>query len=158
MWQILGGVTIVLGAACYYFFNENQALRAETDALRFGMAQQEETINALEEARETQTEALDEMRRRSNEIQNEMNRYLDIFARHNLSKLAAAKPGLIEKRVNNGTKQVFDTIENDSRELDRLDDDGVQLAESGEAKTPRSQNSNKAGADQNQAAGDAKGN
>jgi polyribonucleotide nucleotidyltransferase len=155
MWQILGGVTIVLGAACYYFFNENQALRAETDALRFGMAQQEETINALEEARETQTEALDEMRRRSNEIQNEMNRYLDIFARHNLSKLAAAKPGLIEKRVNNGTKQVFDTIENDSRELDRLDDGGVQLAET---KTPRSENSNKAGADQNQAAGTAKGN
>jgi seryl-tRNA synthetase len=157
MWQILGGVTIVLGAACYYFFNENQALRAETEALRFGMAQQEETINALEEARETQTEALDEMRRRSNEIQNEMNRYLDIFARHNLSKLAAAKPGLIEKRVNNGTKQVFETIENDSRELDRLDDDGVQLSES-KAKTPGSKNSDKAGADQNQAAGDAKGN
>lgn len=155
MWQILGGITIVLGAACYYFFNENQSLRAETSALRLGMAQQEETINALEEARESQTEALDEMRRRSNEIQSEMNRYLDIFARHNLSKLAAAKPGLIEKRVNNGTKQVFDTIENDSRELDRLDDGGVQLAET---KTPRSENSNKAGADQNQAAGDAKGN
>lgn len=140
MWQILGGVTIVLGAACYYFFNENQALRAETDALRFGMQQQEETINALEQARESQTEALDEMRRRSNEIQSEMNRYLDIFARHNLSKLAAAKPGLIEKRINNGTKQVFDTIENDSRELDRLDD-GVQ---STEAKASGSQNSNKA--------------
>jgi hypothetical protein len=154
MWQILGGVTIVLGAACYYFFNENQALRAETEALRFGMAQQEETINALEEARETQTEALDEMRRRSNEIQTEMNRYLDIFARHNLSKLAAAKPGLIEKRVNNGTKQVFDSIENDSRDVDRLDD-GLQLAKT---ENTGNKDNNKAGANENQAADTSEGN
>ena len=154
MWQILGGVAIVLGAACYYFFNENQALRAETEALRFGMAQQEETINALEEARETQTEALDEMRRRSNEIQTEMNRYLDIFARHNLSKLAAAKPGLIEKRVNNGTKQVFDSIENDSRDVDRLDD-GLQLAKT---ENTGNKDNNKAGANENQAADTSEGN
>lgn len=154
MWQILGGVTIVLGAACYYFFNENQALRAETEALRFGMAQQEETINALEEARETQTEALDEMRRRSNEIQTEMNRYLDIFARHNLSKLAAAKPGLIEKRVNNGTKQVFDSIENDSRDVDRLDD-GLQLAKT---ENTGNKDNNKAGTNENQAADTSEGN
>jgi len=154
MWQILGGVTIVLGAACYYFFNENQALRAETDALRFGMAQQEETINALEEARETQTEALDEMRRRSNEIQAEMSRYLDIFARHNLSKLAAAKPGLIEKRVNDGTKQVFDSIENDSRDVDRLDD-GLQLSK---AENTGNKDNNKAGANENQATDTSEGN
>ena len=55
-----------------------------------------------------------------------MNRYLDIFARHNLTKLASAKPGLIEKRANNATKQVFDSIEDDSRDVDTLND-GVQL-------------------------------
>ena len=58
---------------------------------------------------------------RNAEIEGEMNRYLDIFRRHNLNQLAAAKPGLIEKRVNNGTKKVFDSIENDSKELDSLD-------------------------------------
>ena len=55
-----------------------------------------------------------------------MNRYLDIFKRHNLTKLAAAKPGLIEPRVNKGTKDVFDSIEKDSRDIDSLDD-GLQL-------------------------------
>ena len=55
-----------------------------------------------------------------------MSRYLDIFKRHNLSKLAAAKPGLIEPRVNNGTKDVFDSIEEASRNIDNLDD-GLQL-------------------------------
>ena len=46
---------------------------------------------------------------------------MDIFRRHNLNQLASAKPGLFETRVNNGTKQVFDSIEEDSKELDSLD-------------------------------------
>ncbi len=49
-----------------------------------------------------------------------MNRYLDIFRRHNLNQLAEAKPGLIEKRVNAGTKDVFESIENDTKELNQL--------------------------------------
>ena len=55
-----------------------------------------------------------------------MNRYLDIFKRHNLSKLARAKPGLIETRVKKGTKDVLDSIEKDSVGIDSLDD-GLQL-------------------------------
>ena len=55
-----------------------------------------------------------------------MTRYLDIFKRHNLTKLAAAKPGLLEPRINKGTKNVFDSIEEDSRNIDNLDD-GLQL-------------------------------
>ena len=55
-----------------------------------------------------------------------MSRYLDIFKRHNLSKLAIAKPGLIETRVNNATKDVFDSIEKDTAGIDSLDD-GLQL-------------------------------
>ena len=55
-----------------------------------------------------------------------MSRYLDIFKRHNLSKLASAKPGLIETRFNKGTKDVFESIEEDSRSIDTLDD-GLQL-------------------------------
>ena len=49
-----------------------------------------------------------------------MNRYLDIFRRHNLNQLAEVRPGLVETRVNNGTKEVFDSIENDSKELNNL--------------------------------------
>ncbi len=48
------------------------------------------------------------------EIIAERVRYLDIFRRHDLSKLAAATPGLIEPRVNNATKEVFDSLESDS--------------------------------------------
>ena len=55
-----------------------------------------------------------------------MSRYLDIFKRHNLSKLAIAKPGMIETRVNKGTKDVFDSIEKDTIGIDDLDN-GLQL-------------------------------
>ena len=73
-----------------------------------------------------QTEGLLALQSRNQEIEAEMNRYLDIFKRHDLSKLAAAKPGLIEPRVNNGTNDVFNSIEESSRNIDGLDD-GLQL-------------------------------
>jgi hypothetical protein len=73
-----------------------------------------------------QTDMLLQIQSRNQEIEQEMSRYLDIFKRHNLTKLASAKPGLIEPRINKGTKDVFDSIEEDSRNIDSLDD-GLQL-------------------------------
>jgi hypothetical protein len=84
--------------------------------------EQTATIKAQQESFEKQSSALNNMTARNAEIEGEMNRYLDIFKRHNLNKLAIAKPGLIEKRVNDGTKKVFETIEEDSKSLDNLDD------------------------------------
>lgn len=79
--------------------------------------EQVRTIEQLQTNLQVQTQALTDMQSKNNEIQIEMNRYLDIFNRHNLTKLAAAKPGLIETRANNATKEVFDAIEADSAEL-----------------------------------------
>ena len=50
-----------------------------------------------------------------------MDDYLSIFKRHDLTKLARVKPGLIEPRINNGTKKVFESIENDSIEVENAD-------------------------------------
>ena len=83
---------------------------------------QEQTIESLQSDFALQGQSLLELQSKNQEIQLEMNRYLDIFKRHNLSKLAAAKPGLIETRVNNATKEVFDGIEQDSRDIDDADD------------------------------------
>jgi len=62
------------------------------------------------------------MSRKNAQIEQEMNQYLDIFRRHNINQLAVAKPGMIEKRFNDATQKVFESIENDSKELDSLDD------------------------------------
>ena len=43
-------------------------------------------------------------------LQRERDKYMSIFREHDLTKLARAKPGLIENRVNSGTAKVFRDI------------------------------------------------
>ncbi len=115
------GLIVALGLGGWFLYNQNITLKNENTALNFAVEEQKQTIAAVQQAYETQGKALNNLSSRNAEIEGEMNRYLDIFRRHNLNQLAAAKPGLIETRVNNGTKKVFDSIENDSKELDSLD-------------------------------------
>lgn len=84
-------------------------------------AEQVRTIEALQDNLQKTTEALNTMSTKNAEIEAEAQRYLSIFARHNLSKLAAAKPGLIETRINKGTLDVFRTIEKDTTDIDAID-------------------------------------
>ena len=118
---ILIGVILMMGLGVWFLYNQNTTLKAENQAFELRDQEQKLTIEAQQQSFETQTSALNNMTARNAEIEGEMSRYLDIFRRHNLNKLALAKPGLIETRVNSGTKNVFDSIENDSKELDNLD-------------------------------------
>ena len=124
--QLLRGIIIVLSLGSYYLYNQNQVLQANNAQLETAVATQEEAIATMQNDFALQTAQLGELQKKSQEAQKEMNRYLDIFKRHNLTKLAAAKPGLLEPRINNGTKNVFDSIEEISRTIDSLDN-GVEL-------------------------------
>ena len=126
MSKILLGVVGVLAIALYFLWSQNSRLASLNQAFELRDQEQRAAIESLQNDFKTQTEGLLAIQSRNQEIEAEMSRYLDIFKRHNLSKLAAAKPGLIETRVNNGTKEVFESIEADSRSIDRLDD-GLQL-------------------------------
>lgn len=120
--QMLIGIILVLGLGSYYLYNQNQVLSANNLALEGAIVEQQAAMDAMKENFEKQGKSLQNMMRKNAQIEQEMNSYLDIFRRHNLNQLAVAKPGMIEKRVNNATKQVFESIENDSKELDSLDD------------------------------------
>ena len=126
MSKILLGVIVVLISICGFLYWQNSSLASLNQAFELRDQEQKLTIKTLQDDFEQQTKGLLDLQSKNQSIQLEMNRYLDIFKRHNLSKLAAAKPGLIEKRVNNGTKEVFDSIEKDSRIIDSLDN-GLQL-------------------------------
>ncbi len=129
MSRVLIGIILVMSLITFYLYNQNKVLSANNLALESAVATQEEAIKSLQNDFTLQTNSLLELQSKNQEIQQEMSRYLDIFKRHNLTKLAAAKPGLIEPRVNKGTKDVFDSIEEDSRNIDSLDD-GLQLQSS----------------------------
>jgi hypothetical protein len=122
MQQFFLAIILVLGLGSYFLWNENQTLKANNIKLESAVQMQEEAISTLQNDFALQTKSLTDLQQKSQEAQKEMNRYLDIFKRHNLTKLAAAKPGLIETRANKATKEVFDGIEQDSRDIDAADD------------------------------------
>ena len=124
--KVLAGVVLVLGIALYFLWNENASLSALNQAFEIRNQEQKAAIEQLQVDFKKQTEGLLTLQSKNQEIELEMTRYLDIFKRHNLSKTAAAKPGLLEPKVNNGTKNVFNSIEELSRNIDDLDD-GLQL-------------------------------
>lgn len=131
--KVLMGAILALGVGGYLYYLESQrtiqGLRADlqtqqnlVNAFEFRQQEQTRAIDTLELKLETTTLSLNELAEKNNLIQIEMNRYLDIFSRHDLTRLAAAKPGLIETRINKGTKDVFDSIENDTTDINRVGD------------------------------------
>ena len=122
MQQFFIAIILILGLGCWWLYSENQTLTMNNMQLEVAIQQQEEAIATIKESYEKQGRALNQLSSRNAQIESEMNGYLDIFRRHNLNKLAIAKPGLIEKDANDATSAVFRSIENDSKELDSLDD------------------------------------
>lgn len=117
----------MLGIACSWLWIDNQRLRENNAQLGVAVQTQEEAIATLQNDFAVQGREITALTKKSQEAQKEMNRYLDIFRRHNLTKLAAAKPGLIETRANKATKEVFDGIEKISRNIDCLDGNANEL-------------------------------
>ena len=125
--QMFMGIILILGLATFYLYNQNQTLTANNLALEGAVEEQQAAMTAMKESFELQGKSLQQMMQKNAQIEQEMNQYLDIFRRHNLNQLAIAKPGMIEKRINDGTAQVFESIENDSKELDSLDDPSADI-------------------------------
>ena len=127
MQQFFIAIILILGLTSWWLYSENQVLTMNNMQLEVAIKQQEEAIVAIKENYEKQGKALNQLSSKNAQIEAEMNGYLDIFRRHNLNKLAIAKPGMIETRANDQTKAVFESIENDSKELDSLDDPSTDI-------------------------------
>ena len=121
MQQMLIGVILVLGMGSYYLYTQNQTLSANTLALEYAVEEQKATMNAIRENFEKQTAALQNMTRKNAEIEEDKERYLSILSKHNFERLATVKPGLMENRFNNGTVEVIEGIENDTKDISNLE-------------------------------------
>jgi len=127
---------IVLAGAGYMYHNtvvsqkdaiiarlEANAVTLKENAVRLEAAFETEAAarKRSEENLQVQLQAVSELTEKANTMQAEMDDYVSIFKRHDLTRLARAKPGLIEPRINKGTKEVFRAIENDSAEVENAD-------------------------------------
>lgn len=118
---LYAAVAGILGTALLGGYLYITSLQAEVESLKsLNMAYelqiqtQNDTINQMQTQYQRQAQLTTELTAKNQEIENERDRYLEIFQRHDLTRLASARPGLIETRANKATKDVFDSIEQDS--------------------------------------------
>ncbi len=102
---------------------EANAVTLKENAMRLETAFEREQAarERSEQNLQSQLKAVGDLTEKNNAMQQEMDGYLSIFKRHDMTKLARAKPGLIEPRINNGTKEVFRSIEQASQEVENAD-------------------------------------
>lgn len=117
---IAGLAVLALVGAAYFYYTDSQRRMAEFAAQNAQLRQAVETLEARQAAilrdqaivnREQQRllDALDEIREQASELE-------QIFEEHDLGSLAEARPRLIERRINDATKRIFDELEALSRE------------------------------------------
>ena len=120
MYQFFIAIILLLGGSSYWLYNENQTLNANVIKLDQALEDQREAFTRMVTEYEKQGQELNNLARANAQIEAEKDQYLAIFRKHNLDKLALMKPGLIENRVNNATKEVFEVLENDSKAIGDL--------------------------------------
>ena len=95
--------------------NRMQSLANEKAALEVQMQEQEAAMRRQLEVMQLQEESLSKMNDRAAVVEAQMQDYLKIFKDHDLTRLARAKPGLIESRANKATNRIFTEVENDTK-------------------------------------------
>lgn len=93
----------------------NQILVQNQEQLKAAELSLQESIATLNESLENERAQIAQLTARNDELVRDKETYLRIFKDHNLTRLARAKPGLIENRINNGTSEVFRQVEEDSK-------------------------------------------
>ena len=108
---LVGGV--VYGG--WYYYKDTQAriqiLTENNVKLEVATQQQEMTINTLVEDAEKYRELNKELNTKLETANDYKNDLISKLRKHDLSRLSQQKPGLVEKKINNGTKKLFESFE-----------------------------------------------
>ena len=108
---LVGGV--VYGG--YYYYKDTQSriqtLTENNAKIMAAKAAQDNTINTLIADREKFDELNKELKLDLDKANDYKNTLIDKLRKHDLAKLSMKKPGLVEKRINNGTKKLFRSLE-----------------------------------------------
>lgn len=125
MSKVLIGIIAAMGSVGFLYYQfavvpmKNKLEEQSKVILAQDLRDQEQkaTISAIQENLESTTAAMNSLQLANQQYESEMSEYLDIFRRHNLAKIASARPGQIEKQANERTKEVFDAIEDVSKSI-----------------------------------------
>ena len=108
---LIGGV----GYGAYYYYKDPQAriaiLTENSAKLEQAANTQKQTIDTLVEDAEKYRELNKELNTKLEAANEYKNTLIDKLRKHDLAKLSLQKPGMVEKRINNGTKRLFESLE-----------------------------------------------
>ena len=107
---LLGGV----GYGAYYYYKDTQqriqVLSENNAKLEVAAQLQEETINTMIEDREKFEQINKELQKELQTAERYGDQLRATLQKHNLTHLANKKPGMIEKRMQNATKRLWDCL------------------------------------------------
>jgi len=126
MQQLLLGLILTLSFTSYYLYNQNKILTINNTVLENAIATQEEAIASIQADFVLQTTQMNELTLKSQAAQRELNRYTQFIQNYELAAKILADPIKMERKINNGTKNIMEEIEKLSSTVDNLDD-GLQL-------------------------------
>ena len=117
---IMGALLAALaGGAWFYVTTTNaeiETLTANNAILKSVSEQNQETVRQLRQDIAEEQAALTALNERLRKSEENREQLLKIFRKHDLTRLAASKPGMIEKRINDGTAKAFDDLESVTRD------------------------------------------
>ena len=112
---ILGGLLFmtIAGSAWYIDYQSDQitTLKGNQIVLETEIQKQNESIERYLEQQKNQQVQLDQLESEKRAAMEDVNRLRKTFAKHDLDKLALAKPGLIQNRINKASARVMATLE-----------------------------------------------
>ena len=104
-----------LAGGGYFYYTDTQStiaqLQRNNAQLKVAVETNEKTIEGMEQQAEISAELSLALAEKLQVSEASRNRLIEVFGKHDLTRLALRKPGLIESRINNGTKKAFDGIE-----------------------------------------------
>ena len=104
---------IGFGAKYYYDTTQNKiaVLQDSNAKLEIVAETNQNTINQLQEDNAKMNQLSSELQNDLAEATKYKDELINKLQKHDLTRLSLKKPGLIEKRINNGTKKLFESFE-----------------------------------------------
>ena len=109
---LVGGV--VYGG--YYYYKDTQAriqiLTENNSKLEVAAQTQNQTIDTLVQSAQKYASLNNQLQSRLDSANDYKNELIGKLRKHDLARLSLQQPGLVEEKINNGTKRLFEKFEN----------------------------------------------
>lgn len=107
-----------MGGAGYFYYTDTQEtiarLQQNNALLQTASETNQETINRMQLDYQSAQENITNLQERAREAEAYQDELINKLRRHDLTALTMRRPGLVETRINNATKEIFEQLEIDS--------------------------------------------